>query len=616
MRELGSFEALVKYHNDAQKETGLNLTRVYDILSNDPEIGKIEEIVEIGAVIDTTPEFRPIHRTAPFRNLQLRMLPVYKKAVADMHAKNKVLIFDVEDIPPHIYAKMHTANEYHWRPEQGKVAGRPLLDCSNCAPDEIPLNSDATKELGIARYQKVQLPTFHEVMLAWDNYRIDANLQWADMWMFKADISGCFNQLHWSTESVFLMGFHLTRNIIMIMLTCGFGVGVTPMVWSLIGDALHRYCQALCMCVIFTFVDDFFSAGSLKHAIEAQEHVHAAIRGTLGYDGLSVKKNVFAQTAEILGFLVDFPAGTVQPKMGAIEKMFFVLFKIDARAPQTLRYWQCLSSLVTLYSPTMRGMRPFIAQINAMTGRATQYRTAQATPSALFEIEIWRAAVIMALTSPTALAVPLHMFIRNPRNRNPHPAVSDASPWRLCAALYCAQTGGVLAWATYRLPYEKDVVCKSQGHREYLGHLLSIILMIKYASTQPTAPLEYFWVNDNQGALAWAEKHRCASLASQYACMAVSQLHIQNDIYMGPPIYLPGIDMGEIDAMSRMRDDETETSARVRALCPGLTAHTQMHLTSPALDELFQLCNPANTLTHERDHHIAYMQLHAIIIRL
>jgi len=122
----------------------------------------------------------------------------------------------------------------------------------------------------------------------------------------------------------------------------------------------------------------------------------------------------------------------------------------------------------------------------------------------------------------------------------------------------------VLAWTTYRLPYEKDVVCKSQGHREYLvvGHLLSILLMVKYASARPAAPLQYFWINDNKGALAWAEKLQCASLASQYACMAVSQFHIQNDIYRGPPIYRPGFDMGEIDAMSRMRDDETEDSAR------------------------------------------------------
>ena len=140
--------------------------------------------------------------------------------------------------------------------------------------------------------------------------------------------------------------------------------------------------------------------------------------------------------------------------------------------------------------------------------------------------------------------------------------------------------------------------------------------MIKYASARPAAPLQYFWINDNKDALAWAEKHRCASLASQYVCMVVSQLHIQNDIYMGPPIYRPEIDMGEIDAMSRMRDDETEESAKIKTLCPGLTAHTQVHLTSPAIDELFRLCDQVKTLTHERDHHTAYMQLHAILMRL
>jgi hypothetical protein len=616
MRELGSFEALIEYHNTAQKETGLNLARINAVLGNDPEIAKIRDIVENGAVIDMTPEFRAIHRTAPYRNLQLRMLPVYKKAVADMHAKNKVLLFDVADIPPDVYAKMHTANEYHWRPEHGKVAGRPLLDCSNCALDETPLNSKATKELGIARYQKVTLPTFHEVLLAWDNYRIDANITWADMWMFKADISGCFNQLHWSKESVYLMGFHLQINILMIMLTCGFGVGVTPMVWSLIGDALNRYVQALCLCIVFTFVDDFFGAGTYQHAIDAQSHVHKAIRDTLGFEGLSVKKNVFAQTAEILGFLVDLPMGTVRPKNGAIEKLFYVLFRINARAPQTLRYWQCLASLVNMYSPVLRGMRPFVAQINTMTSKTTKYRKEPATPAALFEIEMWRVAIIIALQNPPALAVPLHNFIRNPRDREPHPVVSDASPWRLCAALYCAITGIVLAWATYRLPYKKDIVCKSQGHREYLGHLWSILLLVRYAKTQQPAPLQYFWVNDNKGALAWAEKNKCASLASQYACMAVCQLHIQNDIYMGKPIYRPGINMGEIDAMSRMQDDETEESPRIRALCPGLTPNTQIHMNGEAIDELFMLCDPAIVLANKNDHHTTYIKLQALLARL
>ena len=36
----------------------------------------------------------------------------------------------------------------------------------------------------------------------------------------------------------------------------------------------------------------------------------------------------------------------------------------------------------------------------------------------------------------------------------------------------------------------------------------------------------------------------------------------------------------------------------------------------PAIDELFQLCDPTKTLAHERDHNIAYMHLHELLARL
>ena len=352
---------------------------------------------------------------------------------------------------------------------------------------------------------------------------------------------------------------------------------------------------------------------------EAQTHVHNAIRGTLGYEGLSVKKNVFSQTAEILGYHVDFTAATVRPKTGAIEKLFFVLFCVTPSEPQTLRYWQCLASLVNMYSMVVKGMRPFVAQIIAMTGRTTEYRKQGATPSALFEIQLWRAAIVIAILDPTQMAVPLRTFIANPRDRNAHPIISDASSWRLCAALYNKDTGHLMAWTTYRLPYAKDIEARSQGHREYLGNLLALILLIQFHKTRAQwtrAPLEYYWVNDNQGALAWAEKKKCSSLASQYACMAVSQLHIQADIYMGAPVYKPGIDMGEIDAMSRMRDDETEESTRVRELCPGLTPDKQILLNGGAVEDLFVLCDPTTQRVHESDHHKAYMTLHSIIARI
>ena len=73
--------------------------------------------------------------------------------------------------------------------------------------------------MGIARYQTVVLPTLREVVTSWDEYRRANTIEWSDMWMFKADISNCFNQLHWQPNTAKLMGFMLITTLLMIMLT-------------------------------------------------------------------------------------------------------------------------------------------------------------------------------------------------------------------------------------------------------------------------------------------------------------------------------------------------------------------------------------------------------------
>jgi len=617
LKELGSFNnALVDYHNDKQKEAGLNVQRVDQYLANDPNYVKIRTLVDTGVIIDTAADFLPTHRMAKFRNLQIRMLPVYRKAVAGMHANSKVLLFRIKDLPPEIYETMHTANEYHWRPEPGKVAGRPLLDCSNCEEGEIPLNSKETKELGIQRYQRVTLPTIREILLAWDNYRMDRNLNWEDMWIFKADISGCFNQLHWSQESVRLMGFVLQLGILMIMLTCGFGVGVTPMVWSLIGDGMNRVINAVSLCIVFSFVDDYMGAGTKEDALASQELTHNVIRGVVGYEGLSVKKNVFSQTAEILGIQVNCIEGTVRPKDKALDKLFFVLFSIDIKEAQSLKYWECISSLVTLYSPFMRGMRPFVSAINV----AKERHKANAKPLTCFAMSVWRAALILCMADPEAMSVSILAFIRNPRALIlVHAVISDAGPWRLCAALYHPTSFRLLAWTTYRLPYTKDIEGRHQGRREYLGYMLSVLLIVIYTKRHriERKSFQYQWINDNKGALAWAHKDKCTSLASQLTCLFVNQIHMFTGMYKQDPIHLPGVAMGEIDTMSRMEDDETLDSPRIQKECPSLLKTLQIDMeANPLVNEIFLLCDPEIQRDHETDHFIAFEQVHAIVVKL
>ncbi len=108
LRRLGSLEdALIIHRNSKQKDSGLNEARVITHLSEDEQFPKILDIVQNGAIADTDPTFAKSARTAPFRDLQRRLTPVYNKHAATMHAANRVLILPIDQLteserrPPH-----------------------------------------------------------------------------------------------------------------------------------------------------------------------------------------------------------------------------------------------------------------------------------------------------------------------------------------------------------------------------------------------------------------------------------------------------------------------------------------------------------------------------------
>jgi hypothetical protein len=221
------------------------------------------------------------------------------------------------------------------------------------------------------------------------------------------------------------------------------------------------------------------------------------------------------------------------------------------------------------------------------------------------------------MADPEAMSVPIDTFIRNPRTKEQiHPIISDASPWRLCAALYHPQTSQLLAWSEYRLPYERDIAGRHQGRREYLGYLFSVLLLVIYTKKHGTnkTPFQYQWINDNKGALAWAHKDKCSSLASQLTCLVVSQIHMFTNLYKQDPEFLPEIAMGEIDKMSRMEDDESIDSIRIQQECPSLLQSLQIDMNSdPLIAEIFQLCDPAHQVDHEKEHFNAFERIHTIV---
>ena len=115
-------------------------------------------------------------------------------------------------------------------------------------------------------------------------------------------------------------------------------------------------------------------------------------------------------------------------------------------------------------------------------------------------------------------------------------------------------------------------------------------------------------MNDNTGALEWAESHKCSSQSSLFAGMAVSQMHLLTDINIMEAVYLPGVQMGEIDAMSRR-----ETHKDIESVCPSLLSSLFINLENDALLKLFSPCNPAAFQSDERDFHRTFLSIHHIL---
>ena len=633
LHSLGSLDSVLQYHTDLHRQAGMNEERVTKWLSADPNFSLLLTLASTGGEVDVDPDFVPFRHSGPLRPLQQRLLPVYRQHAYKMWRAGKGLLLRLSDIPEATLQQMHTGNSCHLVPKPETPEGRFIIDASNVSEGRVPLNGESAKDQAIARYGAVRLPTIRGVLSRWNDYRVQWNLQWSDMVIFKEDIKSCFNHLRWSTRSSKLLATMVDDDVVFVMVTGGFGHCSTPMQWDVVGQAIKRRVESGAPITSFsadtpacdvgplqspldTYVDDSFGAGRPDHVAMARERVVLVSEGVLAPGAsIAMEKRVLAPAADILGFHVDCSTAKIRPKDRAIDKLFFVLFSFDSSLAQPLVLWQCLASLVNMYSPVIRGMRPFVSAIIHMTCRASGHHNqrARASASAKFAIEMWRAAVVLLISDRAALSVSLDIFLLSSFLGSLFlKVISDASPWRLAAGLYDFHSNRLLAWTTLLLPFASDNAHRFQTQREYLGHLLSLLLVVSYRSRLSlSGTVSYQWVNDNTGAIAWVNIHKCSSPSSLFACMAVSQLNLLSDVWAAEAVHIPGSTMGEIDAMSRL-----EAQSDLLSSCPTLTSDTFVPLESPDIVSLFRCCDPALSPSLPAEHHAVFCDVTSRIRRI
>ena len=186
----------------------------------------------------------------------------------------------------------------------------------------------------------------------------------------------------------------------------------------------------------------------------------------------------------------------------------------------------------------------------------------KATSSAIYAIVMWRVASYLLFLNPSCMSLPVEQFLSyngaSDAGIIEFESVSDASPYRVCAAIYHHDTHLLIGWTSILLPYPEDVDNRFQCSREYLGLIISFLLIGNLFPSRvgktANPPIPFKWINDNTGALAWADKNKASSLTSIAANMIITTLQITSNITLLGSEHLPGLQMGEIDHESRRED--------------------------------------------------------------
>jgi hypothetical protein len=105
-------------------------------------------------------------------------------------------------------------------------------------------------------------------------------------------------------------------------------------------------------------------------------------------------------------------------------------------------------------------------------------------------------------------------------------------------------------------------------------------------------------------------------LHGQPLCQSGNNATLHKGARMVPPVHKPGIEMGDIDTMSRLAAHENPTAKEIQQRCPTLTPSTMLTLPQEQLQKLFLLLDPHLTHPSTHDHHDAFIQVHRALNEL
>jgi len=479
----------------------------------------------------------------------------------------------------------------------GNPAGRMLVDPTNASAGNHPLNCPQVKEIGELKWGHVRCPTIGEIIATLTNHATANGSLVSEYRLCKEDISNAFGCNKIAPQDAALFATRLSATLVMIHFYNNFGHTIAPHIFGPLGRSLTESVNAKVDGVVATYVDDLNGFFHYTTALRDQNTMVSTMKGLLGPKALSDKSWGPSPTGEVIGWYIDLTAGTIRPNDRGIRKLALVFLTLDISpsARWSLHLCQVLASLTERYSRGIIGMRtfvePFIALTRSAAAPGANSISASRKINSLVRMSaiLWRAIIVILLSQPERLAVPLQYMSAKKDKSFDYSAITDASD--SVGLILFGKTTKAIACTSYLLPFEAHDG-RYQNTRELLGVMLSLVLF-KSKFNLP-AGTKIGVKSDSISAIMWITKNRAASQYAHVAFLTYTWICIVTRYEIVDITHIAGKsdEMFDIDALSRnlrTRDVNYSTFVETTPL--------------PWLNDIFSLCDPTKDRTKLNDHY-------------
>lgn len=572
LARMGDVQKLVELRHAQMAENRFNLVRCNSVFKDDPEYATLRSFAVSGVFVDTSIGFRRQTSSPPLRPLHNQLLPVYRHHAIKLWREGKALL-----LPPHQLEKAGCHfNPAHWTSKPGKTEGRFLGDCTNGNPDNV-LNSAQVKSLVGLRFGSLSHPTIGDVVEAiYEMAREHGGLSQLQLW--KEDVVGAFGQFNYTAESACLFAFKIDDELALLQHTGMFGWTGSPYAFGVFSRALQRVASLRISGRTLVYVDDFMGISPSRRATEDQLSIQSLLTEVFGSGAVNPAKSFQpSHCQEFLGWHINLLEASIRPSDRAIRKLLFCFFGVSSSRGQRvpLAQIQRLASLSYRYSQGIVGMTSFVYPFFEATKGPQNVKTRRLGTEARMCITVWRCVALLLYSHPSHLAVPL----RSLSSDQSSPSVriwSDAGPYRLGVRVDHGSDASWIAYTSYMLPFDASE-SKFQNAREFMGLLLGLMML----TTLGFRNCSVLWRGDNTSALSWARHNYAHSLSCQKAFFVYTWLSILTQTRVVHTEHWRGVDMGDIDGLSR--GFSTAFDSHASGLPPDF--HSRVNV-------LFQQCDP------------------------